>query len=199
MGLWHTVSSCIHPLCCPVLAWCLPLGWQKVWSQEASQRHSLELFRMYTGVSGPIGVLLRVGTDSQPGQSAWRVTVQSAYFGGLPASCAAGPASADAGCAAKHISQNPDGLTLEYSFATGDLLAFLVFSPPPSSPYRAPPGILESESKRHDNDCIQKITSQSGTSAALKQKYCRYSSHTACAVCCKSILIASAVLTSVTP
>ncbi|KAK9903582.1 hypothetical protein WJX75_009266 [Coccomyxa subellipsoidea] len=81
--------------------------------------HSLRLLDHANGVSGPIGVLLRVGTDSQPGQSAWRVTVQSAYFGGLPASCAPGPASADAGCAAKHISQNPDGLTLEYSFATG--------------------------------------------------------------------------------
>ncbi|EIE23245.1 hypothetical protein COCSUDRAFT_63601 [Coccomyxa subellipsoidea C-169] len=81
--------------------------------------HSLKLLDHTNGVSGPTGVLLRVFPDLQLGQSAWSVTVQSAYFGGLPASCAACSVQADADCGAQHISQTMHGLTLAYSFATG--------------------------------------------------------------------------------
>lgn len=63
---------------------------------------------------------------SQQGLCAWKVVVQSAYLAGLPASCAACSASANAVPGAPtRIAQTLKGLSMSYSFAAG-----LVLMPP---------------------------------------------------------------------
>ncbi|BDA50233.1 probable mediator of RNA polymerase II transcription subunit 14 at N-terminal half [Coccomyxa sp. Obi] len=80
--------------------------------------HSLQLLNHANGVSGPTGVLLHMEPEAPLQKPSWTVSVQSAYFAGLPGSCCRCTELTPGG-PEQHISQTAEGLTLAYSFATG--------------------------------------------------------------------------------